>query len=225
MLTQEQIDTLFTFCNKKYVRYYDVQVELIDHLATAIEEKMKTSPGLSFEDALQATYKSFGIFGFAKVVQEKTEALKTGYNKQIWDGIKENFYGKNWYNGLGLFIALILAAYSIKAIIFHYYFWLLIPLLFDIIYYLKMWRAKNKFKKNMLIFNVIYSINVPSTTFISFLFLPHWFEKLSISDPKFFVPTMIYCAFVSIYVIAAIEGYKVRNKAIKIALDYQSSIL
>jgi hypothetical protein len=40
-LNQEQIEALFRFCEKKSVRYYDLQVELVDHLAERIEEEMK----------------------------------------------------------------------------------------------------------------------------------------------------------------------------------------
>ena len=40
MLTDEQIAALFAFCEKHLVRHYDLQVELVDHLANAIETKM-----------------------------------------------------------------------------------------------------------------------------------------------------------------------------------------
>ena len=32
-----QIEALFKFMRRKYVRYYDVQIELVDHFASAIE--------------------------------------------------------------------------------------------------------------------------------------------------------------------------------------------
>lgn len=74
MLSNEQIDQLYRFCEKKFVRYYDVQVELVDHLANAIEERMKADPAISFEKALDKVYSEFGIFGFAKVVRQKEYA-------------------------------------------------------------------------------------------------------------------------------------------------------
>ena len=40
MITEAQYESLFAFCRKHYVQYYDVQVELVDHLAAAIEEKI-----------------------------------------------------------------------------------------------------------------------------------------------------------------------------------------
>ncbi|MFZ1455121.1 MAG: hypothetical protein WAT46_03705 [Saprospiraceae bacterium] len=43
-LTMEQIETLFSFVKSKYVRYIDVQYELVDHLASAIEDEMQRIP-------------------------------------------------------------------------------------------------------------------------------------------------------------------------------------
>ena len=75
-LSKEQIDQLFLFTEKKLVRYYDLQVELVDHLATRIEEEMEADKNLGFELALQKVYATFGIFGFAHIVQEKQNALQ-----------------------------------------------------------------------------------------------------------------------------------------------------
>lgn len=86
-LTAEQIDTLFTFTKKHLVEHYDVQVELVDHLANAIEEQWKTNPNISFEDALQKEYKNFGIFGFSGLVEQKQAALQNHY----WHIIKKEF--------------------------------------------------------------------------------------------------------------------------------------
>lgn len=75
MLTKEQVALLFAFCERKHVRFYDVQVELVDHLATAIERKMIDDQAMSFEKALDDVYKGFGIFGFSHIVMEKSQAV------------------------------------------------------------------------------------------------------------------------------------------------------
>jgi hypothetical protein len=74
-LTLEQIDSLYTFCVQHYVRQYDVQVELVDHLTNAIEQIWQTNPNLSFEQAALQVHASFGIKGFADIVVQKSEAL------------------------------------------------------------------------------------------------------------------------------------------------------
>ena len=94
-LTNEQIDALFAFTRKKYVHWYDVQVEIVDHLATSIEEEMNNDSSLSFERALNRVYDRFGIFGFSKIVQEKEKAMGKHYTK-LW--LKELVNQLNWPN-------------------------------------------------------------------------------------------------------------------------------
>lgn len=91
MLTQDQIQLLYKFCEKHYVNQYDLQTELVDHLANAIEEKMQQNSKLSFEQALHEVFKGFGIFGFAKVVAERAKALDTEYRKEYWQIFKAYF--------------------------------------------------------------------------------------------------------------------------------------
>jgi hypothetical protein len=79
MLTKEQIDALFIFCASHSVRHYDVQVELVDHLANAVEDKM--AKGTSFYDALKSVHADFGILGFASVVNAKNQSLRVQYSK------------------------------------------------------------------------------------------------------------------------------------------------
>lgn len=88
MLTHEQIDLLYAFCRKKYVRYYDVQVELVDHLANAIEERMAAQPDLSFENALQDVYKGFGKTGFAPLLRQKEKAVAKFNSRLMWGFFK-----------------------------------------------------------------------------------------------------------------------------------------
>ena len=86
-LSAKQIEQLFTFTKKHLVEHYDVQVELVDHLANAIEDQWKENPNILFEDALQTEFKKFGIFGFTGLVEQKQAALKNHY----WKIIKKEF--------------------------------------------------------------------------------------------------------------------------------------
>lgn len=79
MLSDEQVEQLFKFCAKHYVHDYDVQCELVDHLAEGVEAKLTADPALSFEKALEQVYIGFGIKGFADVVRTKIkEVAKNG---------------------------------------------------------------------------------------------------------------------------------------------------
>ena len=90
-LNHEQVQQLFSFTEKKFVRYYDLQVELVDHLAERIEEKMNEDAAVNFDMALQSVYKDFGIFGFAKIVQEKSEQLRKQNNRRLFKEAKNLF--------------------------------------------------------------------------------------------------------------------------------------
>lgn len=91
MLTNEQIKSLFTFCEKHYVKYYDVQVELVDHLANAVELEMQTNSKISFEEALQKVHQSFGTMGFAPLVAEKEKMAEKKGRSLFWNLFKEQF--------------------------------------------------------------------------------------------------------------------------------------
>lgn len=90
-LTPIQIDHLYQFTRQHYVEWYDLQTELVDHLANAIEEQWQQNPKLSFEEALQIEFKKFGVFGFMDVVEKRQAALGKQYNKLVWNHFKDFF--------------------------------------------------------------------------------------------------------------------------------------
>lgn len=84
MFTKEQIDYLYRFCEKHVVFFYELQTELVDHLANGIEEEMDKDKSLSFESALDRVYARFGIFGFATFVREKQSQVFKKVRKEFW---------------------------------------------------------------------------------------------------------------------------------------------
>jgi len=84
-LSKEEINTLFKFVESKNVKYKDVQFEIVDHLASAIEEAKANDPNLSFNSALQKIYGKFPITGFASLVYAKEASLKTFWRKKIFN--------------------------------------------------------------------------------------------------------------------------------------------
>lgn len=90
-LTTQQIDQLYTFTRKHYVEWYDLQSELVDHLANAIENEWQENPNLTFDEALNKEFDKFGVFGFMNVVEEKQKFLGKKYRKLIWKYYKDYF--------------------------------------------------------------------------------------------------------------------------------------
>ena len=113
-LTLEQIDNLFELCEFHNVRYYDVQIELVDHLAAVIETLWETNPELSFEEAAYLAGEQFGIdpgfnvaydsllppisgrtyigeSGFEAIKEAKEKELRRKYDRLQWKYIGEFF--------------------------------------------------------------------------------------------------------------------------------------
>lgn len=108
-LNPNQVEQLYQFTRKHYVEWYDLQTELVDHLANAIEEQWQENPMLSFEHALQNQFKKFGVFGFMEVVEKKQAALNKKYNKLVLSELKTFFS-----------IPKIIGTFSVIGIVFYF---------------------------------------------------------------------------------------------------------
>jgi len=87
-LKTEQIQELYAFTASHFVEWYDVQTELVDHLANGIELQWQENPHISFKEALGREFKKFGVMWFSAIVEEKTKALNKAYWRQIWQLFK-----------------------------------------------------------------------------------------------------------------------------------------
>ncbi len=90
-ISPEETEKLFKFCKDHYIEYYDLQLELVDHLASAIEEQWKAAPELGFNIAVKNTFGKFGITGFSKIKVQKERELNRKYNNLLWKYLLE-FY-------------------------------------------------------------------------------------------------------------------------------------
>jgi len=79
-LTPEQIDELYAFCSKRNVYEYEIQTELVDHMASSIEAQLNQNTSLSFYEALGITYSKFGVNGFKEIVKIKRKMFRRKYN-------------------------------------------------------------------------------------------------------------------------------------------------
>ena len=90
-ITENHITDLFKFTREHFVEHYDVQTELVDHLANDIEQIWQAQPELSFQDAKIISFKKFGVFGFMDVVEQKQKAMSKRYWKILQRFLKEWF--------------------------------------------------------------------------------------------------------------------------------------
>jgi hypothetical protein len=79
-LTLEQINQLKQWISKRGFTHLDVQLEIIDHVACAIEEKLEKDPSKSLEVAFKEVHSSFGVMGFSSL----EESISKRVQKQVW---------------------------------------------------------------------------------------------------------------------------------------------
>jgi hypothetical protein len=176
-LSNEQIQFLEEFCDKKGVKYYDVQIEIVDHLAHLIEEKLQADLDSNFESALENAYKSFGVTGFRKLIVEKENLASKHANKLFLSQLKSFFKLPH------LLFTLILI--GLFFILYHYLqfqiHWLSIilkiiafaTLVLEILIMISFLLKKKKAKKKLLQLNILpgyWFITLPSYTLYSFAF-------------------------------------------------------
>ncbi|SDR75945.1 hypothetical protein SAMN04515667_0571 [Formosa sp. Hel1_31_208] len=90
-VSQDQIENLYAFTIKHFVEYYDLQTELVDHLANDIEAIWRVEPELTFDQARNKSFKKFGIYGFAEIVEKRQKAMNKRYLKCLWHELKTWF--------------------------------------------------------------------------------------------------------------------------------------
>lgn len=88
-LTKAEIQELFDLFKSHAIEYYDVQLEILDHYATSIEEIWETEPTLSFNDAKNRVYKEF--WDFKDLEKTKRKILEKKYEKEFLTEIKSWF--------------------------------------------------------------------------------------------------------------------------------------
>jgi hypothetical protein len=175
-LTDAQIEALYAFVKSKYVDYYDVQLELVDHLASEVEQRMAANPAVSFETALQQVYAGFGIFGFTDLVTEKGKAVNLKNRNLLWQAFKSLFRLPKIAGSLLLLVALMVAFDLLSPSLFLLVNGTLV-LLVDVvvIYYFFGKRPRKGYKLVALQYNSLLhfgaTFNLYQTYFISYVLL------------------------------------------------------
>jgi hypothetical protein len=80
-LTIEQSEQIRFFIQQRGFKYIDVQMEILDHVVSSVEEKMTTNPELKFADAVNQTQASFGVKGFSIIEDSIVKGLNRKYNR------------------------------------------------------------------------------------------------------------------------------------------------
>lgn len=176
MLSKKQIQSLFIFCEKHFVKYYDVQVELVDHLANAIELEMHNQPKLTFEKALEKVHQSFGVMGFAPLVAEKQNQAEKQSRKIFWKLLKAQF---GWPKILTFFVlsAAMFTLFSFNTFLMNWSFGLIILLSWLVLFFcmLRIRRESGRTGRKFLLVDSSCHYSI----FVTPNILPEYFNYIS----------------------------------------------
>lgn len=197
-LTPQQIDELFAFCRRHYVHHYDVQLELVDHLANAIEEKMNADKNISFEAALNTVHNSFGYKGFAGVVEAKEKAVGKHWRKLRWQYFKSYFTWPKAAFTL-LLLSLVFFIHATFSSEFQKWFLIIVSLLFfgfEIIISIRSYYDYKKAKRKLLVMQFGNFFPAASLSFYNILFngFQFTFKKWFIEPESFTSFTFAFCS-------------------------------
>jgi hypothetical protein len=103
-LSAEQITQIKSWISKRGFTHTDVQYEIIDHVASAIEEKTEGKPELTLEKAFEEVHRSFGVYGFASIEEAITSRLNKELCRSYWSATKEILFSTKILIPLLIFI-------------------------------------------------------------------------------------------------------------------------
>ncbi|WP_255462785.1 hypothetical protein [Flavobacterium sp. GP15] len=84
-LTTEQIKYVSDYIESKDIKWYELQVELTDHMVSSMEEIWEKDPELTFHQAKQYAENKFtGDSSFKSIEKEQTKVLRKEYNREQW---------------------------------------------------------------------------------------------------------------------------------------------
>ncbi len=91
-LTKDEIQQLFRFMEEHGVKFYDVQVEMVDHFASEIEQNWNHYPAhWAFKNKILDIYSRIGPIGFDQIIQTKSKAINKWFWNYCFDYIKSFF--------------------------------------------------------------------------------------------------------------------------------------
>lgn len=226
-LTESQIESLYQFTRQHYVEYYDVQVELVDHLANDIEQIWEQQPGLSFNDARDKSFKKFGVFGFMNVVESKEAQMTKKYFKLVLK------FAKEWLSLPKIILTLLLlfGFYQLQKFTFGYEIYIGVFLLGIVAQFFMLFNNSRKLKQNQKqtqkkwLFEHVLSIQGYGNTafiFIYFFRISNAEEFFAMGDFKRVYTALLITGFLIIsYITLVVIPKKAKELLIQNYPEYQ----
>jgi len=218
-LSKEQIKEIRSFIHSRGFKHIEVEMEILDHVASAVEEKLVDAPDLALNKAIEEVHSSFGPLGFSVFEDElikKTERKTFNYAKQT---VVSLFISKRLIilvavYALGLVISAEFSAYF-SPVIYHWFFYLigLFSSLIGIILLLPLTRA---WFKRSIVMSKVSNIHMVSYLLLGQSFGLHL--KYIVENGATISP-FLFAAYFSITILVGV----ISHDTIKRAFDWTHS--
>jgi len=84
ILSQDQLCQIKDLIAQRGFKEVDIQMEILDHVASSVEDRMEENPLLSFDAAVSETHQSFGIMGFSAFADGIANSIRAKYSRLFW---------------------------------------------------------------------------------------------------------------------------------------------
>ena len=167
-LTKEQIESLYKFTQKEQVKWYDLQSELVDHLAKDIEQIWMLNKDLTFEEVKQKAFSKFGKKGFKNIIKNKQKVLNRFYNKLFCKQFKLFFTIPKIFITISLLFTLF---FLIRMLNYNIFFIFSLPMLMIMVFLVYSFKNYNQVKRKNKQF-LFEDIMINLGSFVLFLNAP-----------------------------------------------------
>ncbi len=81
-LNKDQIQEIKKFIHSRGFTHIEVELEILDHVASAVEQKLENDPQKPLDKAIKEVHAGFGVFGFAGIEEEKQKLISSLLKKE-----------------------------------------------------------------------------------------------------------------------------------------------
>ncbi|WP_296315208.1 hypothetical protein [Winogradskyella sp. UBA3174] len=211
-LSKEEIQFIDNYLIKNEVKYWDVRLELLDHIVSAVEDKIVNN-GISFNEALLEVHRGFGnqfiefgvaksdVFekglyqsniGFKKFIRQKQKEVGRKYRKITWKHLKIKFTNIQFLIEYIAFVLLFISIYkfSPKSSFLIGLLVLILPNIYSVYYFFKDKSARKSLSFSMATGSAMFLWSMYN---LSFYILKESYE--SVANIPYIIFVLVTCLF------------------------------
>jgi hypothetical protein len=104
-LTAGQVEYIADYIESRDIKWYELQVELTDHMVSSMEEFWAKDPELTFHQVKHYAEEKFGRNGFKAIEEERTQILRKEFRKAQWKMVADYLkFPKIFASALAVFL-------------------------------------------------------------------------------------------------------------------------